>query len=193
MNNLEEQTNDHIDSRWQQKRTAKKEARRKRKQPDMPLLITSLMDAFTIILCFLLKSYGSDPVNITQSADLRLPGSASQEALESATTIAITRNAILVDDRRIVDLRDGRVDPSDKRDGSTGYYITPLFEALSEAARNHERIATQNPNIQFEGQALILGHKTTTFRTLTEVLHTAGQADFSKFKFVTVQTRGNSS
>jgi len=184
---------DDIDERWAQKRAAKKAARRNRKTPDMPLIITSLMDAFTIILCFLLKTYGSDPVNITQSNDLRLPGSVAKAPLRAATTIAITRNAILVDDRRVVDLRDGAVDPSNKRDGATGYFINPLFDALTEAAQNQKLIASRNQAIRFEGLALILGHKTTTFRTLTEVLYTAGQAEFNQFKFAVVQTTGGGS
>lgn len=177
-----------VDERWAQKRKAKKAARRKRTVQDMPLIITSLLDAFTIILCFLLKTYGSDPVNITQSNDLRLPGSMSKAPLRAATTIAITRNAILVDDRRVVDLRDGAVDPSNKRDGATGYFINPLFDALTEAAQNQKLIASRNQSIRFEGLALVLGHKTTTFRTLTEVLYTAGQAEFNQFKFAVVQT-----
>jgi len=184
--------NEDMDSRWQQKREAKKAMRRKREQPDMPLLITSLMDAFTIILCFLLKTYGSDPVNITQSNELRLPGSVSKAPLKAATTIAITRSAILVDDRRVVDLREGAVDASNKRDGATGYFINPLFDALSEAAQNQKLIASRNQQIRFEGLALVLGHKTTTFRTLTEVLYTAGQAEYNQFKFAVVQTTGGS-
>jgi hypothetical protein len=179
------------DARWQQKRVAKKLARRKRKPEDMPLLITSLMDAFTIILCFLLKTYGSDPVNITQSNELRLPGSVSQLPLKAATTIAVTRSAILVDDRRVVDLRDGAVDPSNKRDGATGYFINPLFDALTEAAQNQKLIASRNRSVQFEGLALVLGHQTTTYRTLTEILYTAGQAEYNQFKFAVVQTKGN--
>ncbi len=177
-----------VDQRWLKKRAEKKLKRRQRKQPDMPLIITSLMDAFTIILCFLLKTYGSDPVNITQSADLRLPGSASKAPLAPATTIAITRDAILVDDHRVCDLRDGAVDPSNKRDGATGYFINPLFEALSEAAQNQKLIAQRNQQVRFEGLALVLGHKTTTFRTLTEVLYTAGQAEYNQFKFAVVQS-----
>jgi hypothetical protein len=182
---------DEGDARWLAKRAMKKAARRKRTVPDMPLLITSLMDAFTIILCFLLKTYGSDPVNITQSTELRLPGSISKAPLKAATTIAITRNAILVDDRRVVDLRDGAVDPSNKRDGATGYFINPLFDALTEAAQNQKLIASRNRSVRFEGLALVLGHKTTTFRTLTEVLYTAGQAEFNQFKFAVVQSTGN--
>lgn len=180
-----------VDSRWQAKRDAKKASRRNRKQEDMPLIITSLMDAFTIILCFLLKTYGSDPVNITQSTEMRLPGSISKAPLKAATTIAITSNAILVDDDRVVDLRDGAVDPSNKRDGATGYFITPLFDSLSEAAQNQKLIASRNRSVRFEGLALVLGHKTTTFRTLTEVLYTAGQAEFNNFKFAVVQTSGD--
>lgn len=182
---------DDVDARWQAKRKLKKAARRKRKPEDMPLIITSLMDAFTIILCFLLKTYGSDPVNITQSNELRLPGSVAKAPLKAATTIAITRNAILVDDARAVDLRDGAIDPSNKRDGATGYFINPLFDALTEAAQNQKLIASRNQQVQFEGLALVLGHKTTTFRTLTEVLYTAGQAEYNQFKFAVVQTRRN--
>jgi len=182
---------EEIDARWQAKRSAKKVARRQREIPDMPLIITSLLDAFTIILCFLLKTYGSDPINITQSAELRLPSSVSKAPLVSATAIAITRSAILVDDRRVVDLRDGAVDPSNKRDGATGYFINPLFDALSEAAQNQKLIASRNAAVQFDGQALVVGHKTTSFRTLTEVLYTAGQAEFNQFKFATVQVGGD--
>ena len=178
-----------MDARWAAKRDAKKASRRKREIEDMPLIITSLLDAFTIILCFLLKTYGTDPVNITQSAELRLPSSVSKAPLVAATTIAITRSAILVDDRRVVDLRDGAVDPSNKRDGATGYFINPLFDALTESAQNQKLIASRNTAIQFDGLALVLGHKNTTFRTLTEVLYTAGQAEYSQFKFATVQTR----
>lgn len=181
-----------IDERWTQKRAAKKAARRKRSAADMPLIITSLMDAFTIILCFLLKTYGSDPVNITQSNDLRLPGSIAQAPLRAATTIAVTSNAILVDDRRVVDLRDGAIDASNMRDGTTGYFVTPLFDALTEAVQNQRRIEARNQSVRFEGQALVLGHKTTSFRTLTQVLYTAGQAEFNQFKFAVVQTRGAS-
>ena len=181
---------DGPDARWLRKREAKKAARRKRAVEDMPLMITSLMDAFTIILCFLLKTYGSDPVQVQQSAELRLPGSTSKTPLKAATRIAITRSAILVEDQRVVNLRDGAVDPADKRDGATGMYINPLFDALSEAAQQQKLIASRNRSVRFEGLALVLGHKTTLFRTLTEVLYTAGQAEYNQFKFVVVQTRG---
>ena len=86
------------DDLWKRKREAKKRARRGREETPEPLAITSLMDAMVIILCFLLKSYASDPVNIQQSDVLELPMSVSKEPLERAVVIAITADAILVDD-----------------------------------------------------------------------------------------------
>ena len=186
-NQMQQQNND-IDEFWKKKKEEKKKARRKREVEEESLMITSLMDAFTIILVFLLKSYGSDPVNVQQSNVLQLPKSEARLALKSATVIAVTRNAILVDDHKVVDLRqDGTVDPSNKRDGANGFFINPLYEALNEAAQNQKAIAARNPAYQFEGLAMILGDKLINFRLLTEVLYTAGQAEFNQFKFVVVQ------
>lgn len=176
-----------VDEFWKKKKEEKKKARRKREMEEQPLILTSLMDAFTIILVFLLKSYGSDPVNIQQSDILKLPKSEAKIPLKPATIIAITRNAILVDEKKVVDLQDGNVDPSAKRDGANGFFITPLYEALNEAAQNQKRIAARNPAVQFEGLAMILADRLTNFRLLTEVLYTAGQAEFNQFKFAIVQ------
>ena len=182
----QQQTAD-VDEFWKMRKEEKKKARRKKEIEEQPLIITSLLDAFTIILVFLLKSYGSDPVNIQQSDILKLPKSEAKLPLKPATVIAITRNAILVDEKKVVDLQDGSVDPSAKRDGANGFFITPLYEALNEAAQNQKRIAARNPAVQFTGLALILADRLTNFRLLTEVLYTAGQAEFNQFKFAIVQ------
>ena len=50
-----------------QKKLADKKAERRGKKPEESAFnITSLMDALTIILIFLLKSYGSDPMQVPQ-------------------------------------------------------------------------------------------------------------------------------
>ena len=178
-----------MDDRWAQKRAAKKASRRKRKQEDMPLIITSLMDAFTIILCFLLKSYASDPVNIQQSDVLELPTSYSAEPLERAVVIAITADAILVDDIKVVGLRSGAVDPSNKRDGANGFFIEPLYQSLQNAMQKAKAMQQRNAQaVTSLGMAMILGDKRCSYRLLSEVLYTAGQAEFSRFKFAVVKT-----
>jgi hypothetical protein len=177
-----------IDSRWDEKRKARKLGRRGRELDEMSLTITSLMDMFTIVMIFLLKNYASDPINIQQSDVLTLPDSVSKAPLERAVVIAITTNAILVDDAKVVDLRQGSVDPSNKRDGATGFFIEPLYQSLQNAMQKAKAMKQRNPQaVTSLGMAMILGDFRINYRLLSEVLYTAGQAEFNQFKFGVVK------
>lgn len=151
------------------------------------LTVTSLMDILTIILVFLLKSYSANPVNITQSDVLKLPVSSAHLTPEEAVPVAITQRNILVSDKPVAEVTDGKVDPSVKRGGANGYFINPLFDALNNEADKQKRIAKHNSAQQFKGLALIIADKKTPYRLLNEVLYTAGQAQFGQFKFAVVQ------
>jgi biopolymer transport protein ExbD len=176
-----------IDAIWQEKQKAKKLKRRHRKVEKEKLLINSLMDAFTIILCFLMKSFGSDPVQIRQSDELMLPRTSEEDkGLEDAIVIAISKRAIMVQDNKVADLRDGAVDESLKRDGQDGLLINPLLDALKERVQHLKMLAARTNN-PFEGMALVVADSKTSYRLLTEVLYTAGQAEFEKFKFVAAE------
>ena len=182
-----------IDQLWMKKRKARKVGRRTRDFDVGGLSITSLMDAMVIILCFLLKSYASDPVNIQQSDVLTLPESKAKDPLERAVVIAITTNAILVDDAKVVDLRQGAVDPSNKRDGATGFFIEPLFQSLQNAMQKAKAMRQRNPQaVTSIGMAMILGDHRINYRLLSEVLYTAGQAEFNRFKFAVVSGKAES-
>ncbi|MBN2342850.1 MAG: biopolymer transporter ExbD [Deltaproteobacteria bacterium] len=176
-----------VDAIWREKQKAKKDKRRRRKVEKEKLLINSLMDAFTIILCFLMKSFGSDPVQIRQSDELMLPRtSEEQKGLEDAIVIAISKKAIMVQDNKVADLRDGAVDESLKRDGMDGLLINPLLDALKERVQHLKMLAARTSR-PFEGMALVVADSKTSYRLITEVLYTAGQAEFEKFKFVAAE------
>ena len=176
-----------IDALWAAKRKAKKEKRRQRPEEEGKLLINSLMDAFTIILCFLLKTIGSDPVQIRESDELKLPRTDSEDPLVDAVVIGISKRSIQVDDNKIADLRNGSVDESMKRDGQEGLLINPLYDALKEKVQHLKMIAARSASQQFKGLALVVADKDTSYRLITEVLYTAGQAEFEKFKFVAAE------
>ncbi len=184
-------TTAQIDARWLDKKKARRDKRRS-SFDDKPgkLLINSLMDAFTIILCFLLKSFGADPVQIRESDELKLPRSTSEDPLVDAVVIGISSRSIQVDDQKVVDLRNGVVDESLKRGGQEGLLIDPLFTTLNERAQHLKMIAARGGQNQFEGLALVVAHRETSYRLISEILYTAGQATFSKFKFVAAE--GNS-
>ncbi len=175
-----------VDDLWLQKKLGKKQ--KPDREVERPgLMINSLMDAFTIILCFLMKSFGADPVQIRESDELTLPRTSEDtNGLEDAIVIAISTKAIMVQDNKVADLRDGAVDESFKRDGMDGLLINPLLDALKERVQHLKMLAARTNN-PFEGMALVVAHKDTSFRLITEVLYTAGQAEFVKFKFVAAE------
>ena len=152
-----------------------------------PFSITSLMDIMTIILVFLLKSYSVSPVNVTPTEDLQLPISNARLDPEEAVPITISKNFILVDDKPIVEVKNGKVDASEKSEGESGYLIDKVRDALLDNAKKQKMIAKYNEAQEFKGMALLIADETTPYRLLTEVLYSAGQAEFGNFKFVVLK------
>ncbi len=161
----------------------------KRGEEPGPLNINSLMDILTVLVMFLIKSYSATPVNITQGEELTLPDSTAQLDTEDATPIAITARQILVADRAVANIRNNRVDPVHK-DGEDGYLIRPVRDALEDEAEAQSRVAAANPGVEFTGTALLIAHRETSFRTISEVLYSAGQANFNQFKFTVIKRDG---
>jgi len=165
---------------------AKKEKRKANEPPahDDELNIVALMDAFTIILVFLIKSYASDPTQITQGDEVKLPTSTTHTMIPEAVPLVVSKKGILVDNQAVVRVMDdGLVDPSEKQ----GVFIPRLAEALKKQADHHKMIARYNTKVKFEGLLLVVADKNTKFTTLTDVLYTAGQVEFGQFKFAVLK------
>ncbi len=163
-----------------------KRARRVMKDDDSGLNINAFMDIMTIILVFLIDSYGNSPISVKAGPELSIPYSTSEIPPQDTMCITITRKAILVGDREVVKIKDGQVDKSHKRGGENSLYIQPLFDQLTEEVSRHKQMAalTKQP---FEGVATIISDRTTPYRLVTEVMYTAGQAQLANFKFAIVK------
>jgi biopolymer transport protein ExbD len=152
---------------------------------EYPLNITAMMDMMTIILVYLLKSYSSDPGNITTSNDLQLANSSSRFRVEEAVPVAISKKSIMVNDRIVAPVENGKVASTYKdRNQDNSYLITPLMAAMKAEAEKQKNIAKYNKSKEFKGLVLIVGDKMVPYRLLTEVLYTVGQAEFGQYKFV---------
>jgi len=152
---------------------------------DMSPNINSLMDIMTIILVFLLKSYSADPVQLKQAADLKPPFSTALLKPDQSATVTITLNNILVDDANVLTISQGQVG-EDQISG--GYQIDRLFERLQEAVEHQKQVASFNSNAQFSGIITIISDRQVPFKLLSQVMYTAGQAEFNKFKFLVVKS-----
>ncbi|TXD35052.1 hypothetical protein FRC96_11745 [Lujinxingia vulgaris] len=182
----------HDDEEWIKAQRAREAKRAKsaarREDGDGPgLNINSLMDILVIMLVFLLKSYGEEPLKAIDE-DLKVPQSASQLAPEDATTVTVTRTAILVNDNLAVDVKDGAVDPSQKSGGGeSGMSITPLLDELNKAVeqkKNEQRLLQED----YVPEATIIADQTTPHRLMLEVLFTASQAQLNQFRFAVIKS-----
>jgi len=171
----------------------KKRDKHKPKRDDgiKDLNINSLMDILTILLVFLLKSYSTDPLTIEPSSDLNIPKSKSQLKPEAAVTVTVSKSAILVDNKPVMQVKDGKVDESQKRGGGDGYFIIPLNKELMTAMEQQKQLSEVNDSIKFDGMLTVVMDEDIPYRLLTEIMYSAGQAEFSKYKFATIASAGD--
>lgn len=170
----------------QRARDAKRKKRNRREEPAVAVNINSMMDIMVIILVFLLKSYGDEPIKVV-GEDLKAPQSSTELNPEDMTTITISQRAILVNNTKAVDVKEGAVDKSQKKGGEASLYIQPLFDELSESIKRKKR------EMKLLGQpydpiATVIADQSTPYRLVTEVMYTAGQAELSKFKFAVIRS-----
>jgi biopolymer transport protein ExbD len=163
---------------------------RKLAEPDVikDLNITPMMDMMTIILVFLLKTFSSSSSTITFDQNLKVPQSTTQLKPKEAISVTVTKKVILVEGDGIAPIAGGRVDPAVKRDGETGYYITPLVDMLEKHARKEKKVA-ELTGLPWEAQLMLIADQTTPYRLLTEVLYSCGQAGYANYRLMVLKSK----
>ncbi len=151
------------------------------------LTMNSLMDIMTIILVFLLKSYATDPVQLKQSPDLKPPFSTAQIKPSESTVITVTLSDIVVDDLEGSVRLDGKGTVAAKHLTSSAFLIDPLFATLNKVVDHQKRVYQRRKDKKFEGIVTIIADRNVPFKLLSQVMYTAGQATFGKFKFMVVK------
>ncbi len=178
-------------SAMQLKQLIRRKLRRVEPHQEQSLNIYPLMDVMTILLVFMIMQFAQEAANVVESPDMMIPYSTSRTDLEQALAVQLSRTEIVVDGRRVLALRNGVVDPSHKQGGGTGFLITPLHNVLIQHRDRLKLIAQMNPNRPFTGTVQIIADRRTPFRTLSEVIYSLGQAEFSNIHFVVLQSQQN--
>jgi biopolymer transport protein ExbD len=178
-------------SRLQGKKAIRSFAR-KLAEPEVikDLNITPMMDMMTIILVFLLKTFSASASTITFDENLQVPRSEAQLKTKLAVAVTITKKVILVEGDAVAPINAGRVDPTVKRDGENGYYITPLVDILEKHAKREKKVAelTGQP---FEAQLMLVADQTTPYRLLTEIIYSCGQAGYANYRLLVLKAKGD--
>ena len=175
----------------------------KRMEVDDSLNITSMMDIFTIILVFLLKSYSTDAIAVQPSDELQLPMSSAQTSTELAVNVVVSSCpesvartggcvALVVDGETVITAMEEREDANGDstllfpEDELRGELIAGLVDALEIKADMAKRMGERlgNDEAGFNGRILLQADRLLSFEVIRQVMYTAGQAQYGEFRFV---------
>ena len=172
------------------------------RKPVQQLKLTSMIDMFTILLIYLLKSYSPTE---TPPVDpfLRLPASISAKVPIETTIIQIAQNMLIVDGKPVIMVDheaahkmfvlrlDSRGVPDHTEDGSfiaeksiseASIILPGLYELLESKYESYDKLASSLGQT-FEGTITIMCDRNMPYSVLKKVMATAGKAGFGEFKF----------
>lgn len=141
------------------------------------LMLTPLLDMFTIILIFLIVSFEAEDHGFEPNEEIKLPTSSARSVFKPAVNVAITPTELLVEKEKTVDLEEGEF--ADK------YYeaerIGPLVERLE---KYYQKIQSDNSSEGESEKAILLvqADKKLDYKTLYLVLRSGALAGFVKYR-----------
>jgi biopolymer transport protein ExbD len=146
-----------------------------------PVLLTPLVDMFTILLIFLLLSYSTGGHLMYMARNVLMPESVSREQLEPAVEVAVATDRIYVDGEVIMD--DLAEWYTEKK-----LLMPILYENLKMKALKFKKMEEEVPLFHFAGKITIQADRALPFHVLKKVLYTADRADFPRISLAVYQT-----
>ncbi|MDZ7289717.1 MAG: biopolymer transporter ExbD [candidate division KSB1 bacterium] len=146
----------------------------------LSLNLTSMMDMFTIILVFLIKSYSTEGQLISPSNFLKLPYSQVQQPPEVGLDVFVSKQMIMVNHEPVALLADVmKNDPAVMDHG----VIKPLREKLLTTS-NHAKKLEVDYGIKFSGKVTIQGDRDLPYSELVKVIRTCGLSNYPNLRLV---------
>ena len=146
---------------------------------EVQLQLTSMMDMFTILLLFLLKTYSTHGQLVSPSQDLTLPSSSVEQPPELGLDVKVSLDWILVNEKP--------VERTQNLMTQAGYIIPSLQAELLRYAREAERMEALY-GAKFSGKVTIQGDKKLPYRLFIKVLATCGQSRYPNMRLVVYKT-----
>jgi biopolymer transport protein ExbD len=156
----------------------------KKKKESASLNITSMMDMFTIILVFLLKSFSAEGSLLTNADNLVLPNSASKKKpSEVSLQLAVTQDMILLDNQAVVPTEDARNIPPEAADP----IITKLEERLKACLAAEEEMVRIGALNAVQGKIIVQVDKNIDFDVLFKIMNTCGKSGYNNMNFAVME------
>jgi biopolymer transport protein ExbD len=151
--------------------------RKARRRAMARLTLTSMVDIFTTLLLFLLKSFVVEPL------------SASADSPEESPVVVVGTHGVVINDERVADVdgMSGTDNAATSRRGNPGQRtIEPLRSRLAEIrARSADLRTRRGAPAEGPYRLTIQGDREIPFATLERVLYTAHMAGYAQISLAT--------
>jgi len=143
------------------------------------LMLTSMMDMFTIILIFLVFSFSESTEKLKLDHDLELPNSTAKAEYQKAVKLVLSKKELRLNDEVMAAVQGGQIVglASDDLKSSALYQRLKTYRAEIKEANK----AADAPHVLF------LCDKSHSFKTINSVMKTAGLAGYPNFQFAVLE------
>ena len=157
---------------------------RKRRSTEAPVIarlqLTSLIDIFTVLLLFLLKSLVVGGAVVSPFPGVSLPPSSSTASFKESPVVVVAKNQIVVDGEAVC--------PTDDVTQSTELKVTALEQALAAVRQKTESLAARSGSgVKFEGRLILQADETIPFHVLQKVMYTSQTVGFYDITLAVLQ------
>lgn len=153
---------------------------RKYNSGEAGISLTSLMDAFTIILVFLIKNVDTEGNLMTQAENLRLPLSTSQKTVKEVSL------AVIVDSKQI--LVDGTPVAETEQVAKQDSLMIGSMVTVMEQKREEEKKAAlaKGEDPETAGNVIVQLDKNLQYDVMYKVMATCGWSGFTNIAFAVI-------
>jgi biopolymer transport protein ExbD len=157
---------------------------RKRRVSEAPVLarlqLTSLIDIFTVLLLFLLKSLVVGGAAVTPFPGVSLPPSSSTAAFKESPVVVVTKEQVVVDGAAVC--------PTADIVNAQELKVDALEQALAAVRQKTESLAQQaGSSRKFEGRLILQADETIPFHVLQKVMYTSQTVGFYDITLAVIQ------
>jgi len=145
------------------------------------LQLTAMVDMFTIMIVFLLKSYDTSTLEVKNVDGLVIPASITGSAPQEALLMLVSKKGVFLNDKRLAGIVDNKVEDKSlaKEDED---FIEPLFKELNVEAKKIEEIAKRNKSVKFKGTLFMQADQSLDYSVLRKVMYTATMAGYGDLR-----------
>lgn len=145
--------------------------RRNKSISSFTLRLTPMIDMFTILLVFLLKSFSVEGEIMSVAKDLQLPESTAQTPPKASPILVITNEWIILDGNPVEKVSNVLSQEEN--------IVTTLKEQLANIRSFAVSLGELDANMGFKGNITIQGDKEIPFALLKKIMFTCGQEGFN--------------